>query len=79
MKLRKRRTSREVPMEDSQDENGEVLVREFADWKPNPEQQYAQTELDQILQGAMRTLTPGFSTVFSVRQRQWPRARHQQE
>ena len=67
MKLRKRRTSREVPMEDSQDENGEVLVREFADWKPNPEQQYAQTELDQILQGAMRTLTPGFRTVFYLR------------
>ena len=29
-------------MDDSEDENGEVVVREFADWKPNPEQQYAQ-------------------------------------
>ena len=67
MKLRKRRTSREVPMEDSEDENGEVLVREFADWKPNPEQQYAQAELDRILQGAVRTLSPGFRTVFYLR------------
>ncbi len=67
MKLRKRRTSREVPMDDSQDENGEVVVREFADWKPNPEQEYARAELERILQGAVRALPPGFRTVFYLR------------
>jgi RNA polymerase sigma-70 factor (ECF subfamily) len=67
MKLRKRRSSREVPMEDSADENGDVLVREFADWKPNPEQQFAQSELEQILQGAIGSLPPGFRTVFYLR------------
>lgn len=67
MKLRKRRTSREVPIADSQDENGEVVVREFADWKPNPEQEYARAELEQILQGAVRALPPGFRTVFYLR------------
>lgn len=67
MKLRKRRTSREVPVADSQDENGEVVVREFADWKPNPEQEYARAELEQILQGAVRALPPGFRTVFYLR------------
>ena len=67
MKLRKRRTSREVPMDDSEDENGEVVVREFADWKPNPEQQFGQSELEQILQGAANSLPPGFRTVFYLR------------
>ena len=67
MKLRKRRTSREVPIADSQDENGEVVVREFADWKPNPEQEYARAELEVILQGAVRALPPGFRTVFYLR------------
>ncbi len=67
MKLRKRRNSKEVGMEDSEDENGDVQVREFADWKPNPEQQFAQTELDQILQSAVNTLSPGFRAVFYLR------------
>ena len=67
MKLRKRRTSREVPMEDSSDENGEVLVREFADWKPNPEQVYARAELEEILQGGVKALPEGFRTVFYLR------------
>ena len=67
MKLRKRRSSKEVGMEDSEDENGDVQVREFADWKPNPEQQFAQTELEQILQTAVSSLSPGFRTVFYLR------------
>src|ERR1017187_7701698 len=67
MKLRKRRSSRELPMEDSEDENGDVMVREFADWKPNPEQQFAQSELEGILQGAVSSLPPGFRTVFYLR------------
>lgn len=67
MKLRKRKSSKEVGMEDSEDGNGDVQVREFADWKPNPEQQFAQTELEQILQTAVGTLSPGFRTVFYLR------------
>ncbi len=67
MKLRKRRTSKEVAMEDSEDESGDVQVREFADWKPNPEQQFAQSELEQILQTAVSTLSPGFRAVFYLR------------
>jgi RNA polymerase sigma-70 factor (ECF subfamily) len=67
MKLRKRRNSKEVGMEDSEDENGDVQVREFADWKPNPEQQFAQTELEEILQSAANTLSPGFRAVFYLR------------
>jgi len=67
MKLRKRRTSREVSMDQPEDGAGEVAVRDFADWKPNPEQQYAQAELESILQTAVKALPPGFRTVFHLR------------
>jgi RNA polymerase sigma-70 factor (ECF subfamily) len=67
MKLRKRRTGREVPIEDAVGEDGEVMPREFTDWKPNPEQLMAQTELERILQDAARTLSPAFRTVFYLR------------
>ena len=67
MKLRKRRASKEVPVEDSEDDEGAVTVREFADWKPNPEQQLARAELENILQNAIRALPPSFRTVFYLR------------
>lgn len=67
MKLRKRRTGREISMEDTMTEDGEVVPREFTDWKPNPEQRMAQTELETILQNAIQTLSPTFRTVFHLR------------
>jgi RNA polymerase sigma-70 factor (ECF subfamily) len=67
MKLRKRRSGKEVPIEDSLDNNGEVMPREFTDWKPNPEQQFARTELESILQDAAQSLPPTFRTVFYLR------------
>ena len=67
MKLRKRRASKEVPVEDSEDDEGAVTVREFADWKPNPEQQFARAELEEILRNAIRALPPSFRTVFYLR------------
>lgn len=68
MKLRKRRTEREVPLEDGgEGGDGEVILREFTDWRPNPEQLLAQSELEAILQDAARTLSPAFRTVFFLR------------
>jgi RNA polymerase sigma-70 factor (ECF subfamily) len=67
MKLRKRRSGREVSIEDSPNDDGEVMPREFTDWKPNPEQQFARTELESILQDAVRSLPPTFRTVFFLR------------
>jgi RNA polymerase sigma-70 factor (ECF subfamily) len=67
MKLRKRRASREVPVDDSEDDEGAVKVREFADWKPNPEQELARTEIENILRDAIQALPPGFRTVFYLR------------
>ncbi|MBZ5543046.1 MAG: sigma-70 family RNA polymerase sigma factor [Acidobacteriia bacterium] len=67
MKLRKRRSDKSVPIEDSVDEEGDVMPREFADWKPNPEEQYAQAEIEEILRNAAQTLSPAFRTVFLLR------------
>lgn len=67
MKLRKRRSDRLVPIEDAVGEEGEVIPREFKDWKPNPEQVYAQAEIEAILQNAAASLAPGLRTVFLMR------------
>jgi RNA polymerase sigma-70 factor (ECF subfamily) len=67
MKLRKRRADKSVPIQDEVEEGGEVLPREFADWKPNPEQVYAQAEIETILRNAAQTLPPAYRTVFLLR------------
>jgi RNA polymerase sigma-70 factor (ECF subfamily) len=67
MKLRKRRSDKAVPIEDAVGEEGEIIPREFTDWKPNPEQLYAQGEMETILQNAAQGLSPGFRAVFLLR------------
>jgi len=67
MKLRKRRSDKSVPIEDAVGEEGEIMPREFTDWKPNPEQVYAQAEIEGILQNAAAGLPPGLRTVFLLR------------
>jgi RNA polymerase sigma-70 factor, ECF subfamily len=67
MKLRKRRSDKSVPIEDTVDDEGSTIPREFADWRPNPEQQLAQEELETILTDAARSLPPTFRTVFFLR------------
>lgn len=67
MKLRKRRSDKSVAMEDTIDEEGGVIPREFTDWRPDPEQQMAQSELQSILVSAARSLPPIFRTVFWLR------------
>ena len=67
MKLRKQRADKSVPIEDAEGEEGETLPREFADWRPDPEEQYKQAEIEQILQKAAQSLSPGFRTVFLLR------------
>ena len=67
MKLRKRRTSRLVQMQEATDEEGQVVPREFVDWGPNPEELYERSELEEILQKAVDSLSPNFRTVFLLR------------
>jgi RNA polymerase sigma-70 factor (ECF subfamily) len=43
------------------------VPREVADWSPNPEQQYSQAELREILTKTIQGLPPGFRTVFVLR------------
>ena len=67
MRLRKRRNSKTVSMdEDVQTEDGSV-PRDFADWTPNPEQQYGQGEMGEILRKTIQGLPPGFRSVFTLR------------
>ncbi len=67
MRLRKRRTSKTVSMdEDLQTEEGSV-PRDFADWAPNPEQNYDNSELSDILRRTINGLPRGFRVVFVLR------------
>jgi RNA polymerase sigma-70 factor, ECF subfamily len=67
MRLRKRRTGKMVSIdEDLQTEEGSV-PRDFADWAPNPEQNYNQAELAEILRKTIQGLPPGFRVVFVLR------------
>jgi RNA polymerase sigma-70 factor (ECF subfamily) len=47
-------------------EEGSV-PRDFADWAPNPEQNYNQAELAEILKKTIQGLPPGFRVVFVLR------------
>jgi RNA polymerase sigma-70 factor (ECF subfamily) len=67
MKLRKRRSEKMVPMDDMVGDDGEVIPREFTDWKPNPEQQLTRAELEDILETAAKALPPTFRAVFFLR------------
>jgi RNA polymerase sigma-70 factor (ECF subfamily) len=67
MRLRKRKTSKTVSMDqDVQTEEGSI-PRDFAEWRPNPEQIYSQSELGDILRKTIAGLPPGFRTVFTLR------------
>ncbi len=67
MKLRKRRGDKTVPMGEVEGEDGEVAARDFADWRPNPEQLLERSELETILRNAAETLPPVFRSVFFLR------------
>jgi RNA polymerase sigma-70 factor (ECF subfamily) len=43
------------------------MPREIADWTPNPEQQYNQAELKDILSRTIQGLPTSFRTVFVLR------------
>lgn len=67
MKLRKRRSDKTVPLGEVESEDGEVMPRDFTDWRPNPEQALERSELESILQNAAKTLPPAFRSVFFLR------------
>jgi RNA polymerase sigma factor (sigma-70 family) len=64
IEVRHGRLSREGGLRPNEDDS---LPREIADWSPNPEQQYTQAELREILSKTIQGLPPGFRTVFVLR------------
>jgi len=67
MKLRKRRTTKEVSLDDDFQADGDIFPREVADWAPNPEELYRRSELRNILVNALEELRPIMRTVFVLR------------
>src|ERR1700757_1745063 len=67
MKLRRRKPERTVSLDEDIKTEDDSLPREVADWSPNPEQQYSQAELRDILTRTIQGLPPSFRTVFVLR------------
>src|SRR5207244_9954423 len=67
MKLRKRRTTKEVSLDEDFQADGDMLPREVTDWAPNPEELYRASELRDILIKALEELRPILRTVFVLR------------
>jgi RNA polymerase sigma-70 factor (ECF subfamily) len=67
MRLRRRRPERMVSIDEDVKTDEDSMPREIADWSPNPEQLYTQSELKEILGKTIQGLPPGFRTVFVLR------------
>ena len=67
MRLRRRRPERMVSLDEDVKTEEDSMPREVADWTPNPEQQYSQEELRDILQRTIQGLPSSFRTVFVLR------------
>jgi RNA polymerase sigma-70 factor, ECF subfamily len=67
MKLRRRKTAKTVSLDEDVETEEGSMPREVADWGPNPEQLYDQSELGQILQKTIQALPESFRTVFVLR------------
>lgn len=68
MKLRKRRGDRTVSLDEPiATSDNDLMPREIEDWGDDPEQRYAKTELQEILNEAIESLEPQFRTVVVLR------------
>ncbi len=67
MRLRKRRGHKEVPLDEEVDSGEAVAPRSIKDWRPNPEQQYAESELNAILRRSIASLSLKYRAVFQLR------------
>ena len=67
MMLRKRRSAKEVSLDENfQSDDGDLPI-EIADWAPNPEDMYQTTQLREILRKTLQKLGPGLRIVFVLR------------
>ena len=66
MRLRKRRPN-QFSLDEPIEGEDEAIPRDIQDWGPSPEQRYAQSEMREILNGAIDQLSPDFRIVFVLR------------
>ncbi len=66
MKLRKRRPN-QVSLDEPVIDGEDPVFREIEDWGPSPEQKFAQTELNEILNSVIGELDPIFRVAFLLR------------
>ena len=67
MKLRKRRSDRQVSLDEPVNTGEDEVTREVAVWEDTPEDRYSQEELRRILDEAVAGLAPIYRTVFQLR------------
>lgn len=67
VKLRHRRRIHEVSVDQDDPLEPDAVPFEIADWSPNPEQLYSQSELREILAETLQKLSPIYRTVFLLR------------
>ena len=67
MRLRKRRTGRMVSIDEDVETEEGSMPRDLADWSPDPEALYGQSEIADILRKTIQGLPPGFRVVFVLR------------
>lgn len=67
LKLRKRRLTREMSIDDDFQSEEDNLPTDVVDWAPNPEQLYRASELREILHRTLQKLRPGLRVVFVLR------------
>ena len=67
MRLRKRRTGRMVSIDEDVETEEGSMPRDLAEWRPDPEMLYGQSELAEILRKTIQGLPPGFRVVFVLR------------
>jgi RNA polymerase sigma-70 factor, ECF subfamily len=67
MRLRRRRTGKMVSIDEDVETEEGSMPRDLADWSPDPEQLYGQSELSEILRKTIQGLPPGFRIVFVLR------------
>lgn len=66
MRLRKRRPN-QFSLDEPIEAEDDLMPREIEDWEPSPEQQYAQSEMQGILNNVIAQLEPDYRIVFVLR------------
>jgi hypothetical protein len=66
MNLRKKRASREIATDYSEEMAADGVRCEISDWRPNPERRYAQSEEESMLKKAIQGLRPALRAVVQI-------------